>query len=110
MRVRLAPRVYEGSAVAKLDIGRDLPWLDPATQQARDVARFDKFSDGFSASDPASPNRIVDVRYSFVPNEISALFSIELDPAAGENAHVKYRTHREQAREQMGRLWKLIAG
>ena len=110
MRVRLAPRVYEGTSVAKLDMVRDLPWLDPATQQARDVARFDKFSDGFSAPDPAHPNRIVDVRYSFVPNEISALFSIDLDPAAAPAAHVKYRTHREQAREQIGRLWRLIAG
>lgn len=110
LRVGIAPRVYEGTAVAKLDIERDFPWLDPATQQARDVARFARFSDGFTALDPATPNRIVDVRYSFVPNEISALFSIELDPAAAPAAHVEYRTHREQAREQIGRLWRLIAG
>ncbi|WNJ99391.1 metal-dependent hydrolase [Thalassospiraceae bacterium LMO-JJ14] len=110
LRVRLAPRVYEGTSVVKLDAGRDFPWLDPATQQARDIARFNRFSDGFSAPDPATPNRIVDVRYSFVPNEISALFSIELDPAAAPAQHVKYRTHREQAREQIGRLWRLIAG
>jgi inner membrane protein len=110
MRVRLAPKVYAGSSVAKLDTRRDFPWLDPATQQARDIIRFDTFSDGFAARDPAAPNRIVDVRYSFVPNEISALFSIELDPDAAPSAHVKYRTHRQQAREQVGRLWRLIAG
>lgn len=110
LRVSLAPRVYEGTSVAKLDIARDLPWLDKESQQARDVRRFDHFSDGFSALDPARPNRIIDVRYSFVPNEISALFSIDLNPDAAPGAHVEYRTHREQAREQFGRLWRLISG
>lgn len=110
LRVRLAPRIYEGTAVAKLDIGRDFPWLDATSQQARDVIRFDHFSDGFSARDPADRNRILDVRYSFVPNEISALFSIELNPDAAPATHVEYRTHREQARRQMRRLWRLISG
>ncbi len=110
LRVNLAPRVYEGASVAKLAIARDFPWLDEKSQQARDVMRFDHFSDGFSALDPAKPNRIIDVRYSFVPNEISALFSIDLNPDAAPGAHVEYRTHREQAREQFGRLWRLISG
>ncbi len=108
MRVGIAPRVYEGTSVAKLNIGQDFPWLGPDSQQARDVARFTRFSDGFTALDPANSNRIVDARYSFVPNEVSALFSIELASDAGPTEHARYQTHRKQAREQFGRLWRLL--
>ncbi|MBO6950154.1 MAG: metal-dependent hydrolase [Rhodospirillales bacterium] len=107
-RVRLAPKVFEGTSVDKLDIRRDFPWLEDRSQQARDIGRFNRFSDGFTALDPANPNRILDVRYSFVPNEISALFSIELSPEADASAHVRYRTHREEAREQFSRLWRML--
>lgn len=109
VRVRIAPRVYEGTYISKLNVGSDFPWLASASQQAKDVKRFDRFSDGFSAVDPTKPYRIVDVRYSFVPNEIGALFSIELAPDAGPSAHVRYRTHRDEAREQFGRLWRMIS-
>ena len=108
IRVGIAPRVYEGTSVSKLNPEQDFPWLKPNSQQARDIDRFDHFSDGFSAVDPANPNRIFDVRYSFVPNEVNALFSIELAPDAGLSKHVRYQTHREQAREQFGRLWKMM--
>jgi inner membrane protein len=108
MRVGIAPQVYEGTSVSKLNVGQDFPWLGRDSQQARDVTQFNHFSDGFTALDPANPNRIVDVRYSFVPNEVSALFSIELASEAGPTEHVRYQTHREQAREQFGRLWRLL--
>lgn len=107
-RVRLAPRVFTGASVARLDPARDFPWLGPATQQARDIARFNLFSDGFIARDPADPNRILDARYSVVPNQISPLFAIRLDPAAAPDAHVRYETNRRQARAQFGQLWRMI--
>ena len=104
------PRVFSGEALPKLDRDRDLPWLDPASQQARDIERFRRFSDGFVAQDPERPDRIIDVRYSFVPNRVSALWSIELAPDAPPTAHARYRTHRERARESLGTLWRMILG
>ncbi len=108
VRAGIGPKVYKGTSVSKLNPARDFPWLKPNSQQARDIDRFDHFSDGFSAVDPVNPNRIVDVRYSFVPNEINALFSIELASDAGLTKHVRYETHRERAREQFGRLWQML--
>jgi inner membrane protein len=108
VRVGIAPRIYTGTSISRLNVGSDFPWLAASSQQSKDVKRFDHFSDGFSAVDPGNARRIVDVRYSFVPNEIGALFSIELAPDAGPFAHVNYRTHRDQAREQFGRLWQMI--
>lgn len=109
-RVGLAPKVYEGTSVAKLSLTRDFPWLEPDSQQARDIGRFGHFSDGFTAVDPVKPNRILDVRYAFVPNEVNALFSIELSEEAGPSEHVHYQPHRENAREQFDRLWRMMIG
>ena len=97
-------------SVPKLDQTRDLPWLDPGSQQARDVARFHRASDGFVALDPERANRIIDIRYSFLPNAVSALWSIELAPEAPPEAHVPYWTHREQARDSLSALWRMISG
>ena len=108
VRASILPKVFPGVSVAKLDPGRDLPWLDPASQQAQDVERFRWFSDGFVAQDPQHTNRIIDVRYSFVPNDVNALWSIELAPDAPPSAHVRYLTHRENARQHLGTLWRML--
>ena len=108
MRVGIAPQVYEGTSISKLNPVRDFPWLLPHSQQARDIGRFDHFSDGFSALDPEDSNRIIDVRYSFIPNEVSALFSIELVPSEDLTKHVRYSTERKQAHKKLSQLWSMI--
>lgn len=107
VRPTLRPRVFPGVALPKLEPARDLPWLDPASQQARDVARFARFSDGFVALDPGRADRVIDVRYSFLPNEARPLWSIALSPDAPPEAHARYLTHREGARESLGALWRM---
>lgn len=110
VRAGVTPKIYEGASLSKLNRERDFPWLTPSSQQARDIDRFDHFSDGFSAVDPADPNRIIDVRYAFVPNEVDALFSIKLSPDEGLTQHVRYQTHRKSARKKFGRLWQMVIG
>ncbi len=108
VRVGIAPMVAPGTSVAKLDLARDFPWLKPDSQQARDVERFRYFSDGFIAKDPDHPDRIIDLRYSFVPNEIAALWSIGLSPEAGPDAHARFETHRKTARGRLEDLWGVL--
>jgi len=110
VRAGLAPRFFYGASVAKLVTTRDLPWLTQDSQQARDVERFSWLSLGFVAQDPQRPNRIIDVRYSFLPNDINALWSIEVSPDAGPTAHVRFLTHRDNAAENLNRLWRMISG
>ena len=110
VRASVLPRVFSGVSVPRLDRARDLPWLDPASQQARDIERFRGFSEGFVAQDPERPDRIIDVRYSFVPNTVRALWSIELTPDAQRTTHARYRTHRERAHEGLRTLWRMILG
>ncbi len=108
MRVGLSPKLFEGASVAKLDVARDVPWLDPRSQQAADIERFRWFSDGYIAKDPIASDRVIDVRYSFIPNEVAALWSIELSPDRDAAEHASFATHRENAREDMGRLFDMI--
>ncbi|MDA0675768.1 MAG: metal-dependent hydrolase [Proteobacteria bacterium] len=108
VRATFAPRVFEGGSVLKLEPARDLPWLDPASQQARDVQRFAWFSQGFVALDPEHPYRVIDVRYATLPNDIPSLWSIELSPDAAPDAHILYLTHRRDIHESLAILWRMI--
>jgi inner membrane protein len=110
VRAGFEPSVYEGQQVAMLDLERDFPWLEHGTQQASDVERFRWFSNGYLARDPEQPNRIIDIRYSLLPNEVSGLWSIELSPDAGPGEHVGYSTHRDAGPAAVELLWAMIAG
>lgn len=90
VRVLSDTKKYPGEKIEKLDIARDFYWLDRESQQAKDIERFRWFSNGYIAQDPNNPNRIVDVRYSFVPNEVEALWGILLSPQADVDEHVVY--------------------
>jgi inner membrane protein len=108
VRASLWPRVFPGSSVEKLVVDRDMPWLDPDSQQARDIERFRWFSNGYIARDPIYSNRVMDIRYSLLPNEIDPLWSIELQPGAGRWDHALYRTHREGGADRASVLWEML--
>jgi inner membrane protein len=107
--VRAAPTltIYHGEFIPKLNIERDLPWLDKDSQQARDLQRFQWFSRGYLSLDPVNPLRITDMRYSLVPNEATGMWSIWLDPQAGKTDHVIMQQDRDTSgnkREKFGQM------
>ena len=110
VRVGSAPRVFEGTSLPHLNLVRDLTWLASNSQQAKDIERFRHFSLGYIAQNPERLNQIIDIRYSFVPNEVNALWSIEVSPDAPIDAHAVYQTHRNNPREGMLKLWQMISG
>ncbi len=110
VRATLAPRVIPGDSVEKLDITRDMPWLDLESQQARDIERFRWFSNGYIARDPVYRNRVIDIRYSMIPNEVAPLWSIELRPGAGREEHAAYRVHRDRGDDTAAVMWRMVTG
>lgn len=102
------PTVWEGDRILRLDVERDFPWLDPESQQARDIVRFNWFSSGFTAVDPQHPQRIIDIRYSMLPQRIKALWGIELSRDAAPDQHVEYFTARDSGRESAQALWRML--
>ncbi|MEZ8727948.1 metal-dependent hydrolase [Vibrio cyclitrophicus] len=110
VRVGTSVSTYPGESIAKLNVGRDLPWLDLDSQQAKDIERFRWFSNGYIAQDPAEELRIIDVRYSIVPNQMKALWSIKLSKTVDVNAHVKYETHRDNTPESRQIFFGMLTG
>lgn len=104
------PAIFYGDSLNKLNVERDLPWLKRQSQQARDVERFRWFSNGFVAVDPVQPHRVIDIRYSIVPNEITPLWSIELKPGADDEAHAIYLTHRETSEQSIAKFKRMLYG
>ena len=109
VRAGPAPRVFYGTSIPKFVPARDLPWLALDSQQAMDIARFNSLSLGFVAQDPKRPERIIDVRYSFLPNDIDALWSIEVSPDASAAAHARFLTHRDDAAAKLDNLWRMLS-
>jgi inner membrane protein len=50
--------------------------------------------------DPKHPNRVIDVRYSMIPNEVNPLWSIELNSAATPDSHAQYLVHRDASAQR----------
>ena len=97
------PVWYPGSTVPKFVASRDLPGLDPQSGQARDLERFQHFSDDFLALHPDDPAVVGDVRYALLPNDVHPLWGIRFkaDPAA---EHVGY----ENFRDVDDRTWQVF--
>ena len=102
--------VCPGASVPALMLHRDLPGLDANSVQARDIERFRWFSDDYLALDPARSDRVVDMRYSVVPNEIDPLWGVEVRPDAASDEHVRFVAERRTSTDQRAAYWRLLTG
>ncbi|WP_104024919.1 metal-dependent hydrolase [Vibrio hyugaensis] len=110
VRAGKSVKTYAGESIAKLDVTKDFPWLDPQSQQAKDIERFRWFSNGFIARDPNDELGVIDVRYSMIPNQINALWSIQLSPAISGTSHVEYTTRRDISPESKQAFIGMLRG
>ncbi|TMX56490.1 metal-dependent hydrolase [Vibrio rotiferianus] len=110
VRVGGYSKTYQGQSIAKLDLSIDFPWLDMKSQQAKDIERFRWFSNGYIAQDPCNELRIIDIRYSIVPNQIKALWGITLSPTAEEETHADYTAHRDSSPESRQVFFNMLKG
>lgn len=108
VRIVADSTVHPGERVEKLNIDHHLPWLDRQSQQAKDIERFRWFSNGYIAKDPHHPHRLIDVRYSTIPNEVNALWSIELSPEATHTQHIDFVTNRTASKDHWRTLMVML--
>jgi len=100
--------LIEGERIARLDLNSQYPWLDPDSQQAKDIERFRWFSNDYLAVDKDDSLLIVDMRYSHLPNEIKGLWGIRLDPTAASDQHVEWSTRRSADAGRFEQLWAML--
>ena len=108
VRVGVNNKHFLGSSVPKLNTVRDMPWLDPNSQQAKDIQRFTWFANGYVALDPNQKDRIIDLRYSTLPNSTKPLWGIQLSPDADPTAHVDYQMVRDASPEVRQQFFTML--
>lgn len=110
IRVGSDIRIYPGQSIAKLDTARDLPWLDTASQQGKDLERFRWFSMDYLALDSHQPDFVIDARYSMLPNEINPLWGIAFSPSASIEQHVKFVSDRDASPQRIATFMAMLRG
>lgn len=103
---------YPGASIQKLDVARDFPWLPADSQQAKDIERFRWFSDGFLAVSEKDPNMIMDMRYSFLPNQINSMWGVKIDRQIADDGnmdvHAAYIIEREMDDGAVRRFFQML--
>lgn len=107
IRAAGAVTYFPGERIAALGPAAEVPGAVPGSVQARDLERFRRFSAGYVAGDVGHPLRVIDVRYSMLPDRIDPLWGIELDPGAPES-HVRFVTDRQVALAERQRLVQML--
>lgn len=113
IRMLGSAKVYQGTSVEKLNRDQHFSWLESDDQQGSDIERFRWFSNQHLALDPSNPQRIIDVRYSLIPNQVTGMWGITLDKTKPSDSHVEWSTNRPVGREAADRaaeLWSMILG
>jgi inner membrane protein len=108
IRLGWNPKIFNGASIDKMNTQSSFPWLMVKSQQAIDVERFKRFSDGYIAINPKNKNQILDIRYSTLPNEIGGLWGIELSKEKTNNSHVKYITNRTISKEKKKKFKEML--
>ena len=101
-------QIIPGTSIQKLNVKRDFPWLAENSQQAKDIERFRWFSDDFLAVNSQDPNVILDIRYSFLPNQVKLMWGIELSKQQVENAHADFITNSKLSTRTRKQFIKLL--
>jgi inner membrane protein len=96
--------VYDGSSVPLYTPPADLPPL-----QQRDLEYFTFFSDGWVALSPTDNNLISDMRFAMLPNQITPLWGIRLQPEKPDH-HVLFEHHNRRTADDTAVLWAMITG
>ena len=100
-------RVSDIGRAPLFDLRRVHPELDPGSRLARDVGRFEHFSDGWLARVPEQPRLVGDFRYALLPDQTRSLWAIRVDPGrAGE--HADYVTLRSVGDDDLRRFWCML--
>ena len=110
VRMGLETTFYPGQSVQKLNVERDLPWLEKKSQQAADLARFRWFSNDYLALSAERENFVIDMRYSLLPNEVDGLWGIQLNPYLENNEHVNFVWDRQVSKRKQRQLVQMIRG
>ena len=109
VRVGLNKKHYEGTSVQVYEPVRQLTENQKESQHHRDIYRYEKYSDGYLAINPESPDFLFDVRYSMLPNSTKPLWGIKVDWNLPDH-HIAYLVNRKNDKQQRSAFIRMLKG
>lgn len=110
--VRIVPwgpsRLYPGRALPRFDPG-ELDALPADSVLRRDLARFERFSDGYLVRHPDHPAVVGDLRYAMLPNDVRPLWGIEVDPSRPDR-HTPFQAYRSFGADERRTFLAMLRG
>ena len=92
-----APKIYPGGKVDAYT----------STQTNRDVARFDRLSNGFLCQHPEAAHVIGDIRYGMLPTSTVPLWGIKINRAQPDEP-VRFVKYREANKADLNRFYQML--
>ncbi len=108
IKLGFSPVIYYGENIKKLNIDKDLEWLDTSSQQYMDLKRFKWFSNNYIALSKSDNNIVYDIRFSSIPYEIEGLWGVKISREKNNDEHIEYITNRKSGKERFQRLFEMI--
>ena len=111
--IRVSPftkfKIYEGGSIKRFTEEEALPDLSRDSTLFRDIQRFSHFADKYTTLHPDRDDVIGDLRYSYLPNNLSPLWGIEIDPQTPDR-HVRYHNFGEMNKVRLRTFLDMIHG
>ncbi len=95
-------RIYQGEVIKSVLPKNNFSTIDDDSQLYKDIVRFQTFSNNYIAFDPNDQSILGDIRYSMLPNSVSPLWGITINPNKSDE-HTPYltmRKHNTKLRQQ----------
>jgi len=102
-------RIYEGRAVRVVTLEDLRAELPAESRLAKDIGRFDHFSDGYLAIHPTQADVVGDLRYAVLPQSVKPLWGIRIDRSKVDE-HVPFENFREVTKEERTSLLRMLKG
>jgi inner membrane protein len=109
IRLSIDSRFCSGQKIEKFNLKKHIKRLKKNSQQALDIERFRKFSAGY-LSYKHDQNLVIDPRYSLLPNKISPLWGIVIDPQKKTQDHVEWWNNESPNKIQISEFLALLSG
>jgi inner membrane protein len=109
VRLSLNSQFCPGEKIEKLNLKKHIKGLKKNSQQAIDIERFRKFSAGYLSYKP-DQKLVIDTRYSFLPNKISPIWGIVINPQKKTKDHVVWWKNESPTRKQISEFLGLLYG
>ena len=110
IRVGRELRKFNGGSVKRFNINVVSESLKIPTLQLYDLRRFNWFTSNMLGISEFYPNRVIDVRYSMLPNGLDPIWYLEFNDDVQDNKHLTFNTTRDNSREKLKKLFAMILG